>query len=164
MGTGSGIIAVSLAKSLPGSRIWALDVSKPALALATRNVDKHAVGQQVTLLESDLLSAVSGQTFDLVVSNPPYISEAEYAQLPPSVKNYEPKGALVSGPTGTEVIQRLLDQAVNRLRVGGWLVIEISPMIADAVTKLVDRNHWSEPIVSKDLAGLARIVSVSKIH
>ncbi len=163
MGTGSGIIAVSLAKSLAGARIWALDVSKPALALATRNVEKHGVTSQVTLLESDLLSAVSSQTFDLIVSNPPYISESEYAQLPASVKNFEPRGALVAGPTGTEVIQSLLQQAAPRLRQGGWLIIEFSPMIADAVVALVDRQLWSEPVIHKDLAGLARIVSVSKL-
>lgn len=163
VGTGSGIIAVSLAKSLAGARIWALDISKPALALAARNVEKHGLSSQVTLLESDLLSAVESQTFDLIVSNPPYISEAEYAALPTSVKNFEPQGALVAGPTGTEVILRLLQQASHRLRRGGWLIVEISPMIAEAVTKLVDRGLWSEPIVTKDLAGHARIVSVSKL-
>lgn len=164
VGTGSGIIAVSLAKSLAGARIWALDISKPALALATRNVEKHGVASQVTLLESDLLSAVSTQSFDLIVSNPPYISEAEYEALPTSVKNYEPKTALVSGPAGTEIVKRLLEQAAHRLKPNGWLIIEISPMIADAVTKLVDRQLWSEPIINKDLAGHARIVSVSKLN
>ena len=163
VGTGSGIIAVSLAKSLSGSRIWALDISKPALTLAARNIEKHGVTNQITLLESDLLSAVEKQTFDLIVSNPPYISESEYDQLPASVKNYEPKGALVSGPSGTEIVSRLLDQSAKRLRSGGWLIIEISPMIAEAVCKLVDRQLWSEPIISKDLAGHARIVTVSKL-
>ena len=163
VGTGSGIIAVALAKSLAGARIWALEISKPALALASRNVEKHGVAGQVTLLESDLLAAVPTQTFDLIVSNPPYISESEYAQLPASVKNYEPKGALVSGPTGTEIVQRLLEQSAPLLRSGGWLIMEISPMIVDAVIKLVDRQRWSEPTISKDLAGLARIVSVSKL-
>ena len=163
VGTGSGIIAVSLAKSLSGSRIWALDISKPALTLAARNVEKHGVTNQVTLLESDLLSAADKQTFDLIVSNPPYISQSEYDQLPASVKNYEPKGALVSGPAGTEIIVRLLEQSATRLRSGGWLIIEISPMIAAAVAQLVDRQLWSEPIISKDLAGHARIVSLSKL-
>lgn len=163
VGTGSGIIAISLAKSLAGARIWALDLSKPALSLATRNVEKNGVAGQVTLLESDLLAAVHTQNFDLIVSNPPYISEAEFEALPASVKNYEPKTALVSGPTGTETIQRLLEQASAPLRPRGWLIIEISPMIADAVTKLIDRKVWSEPVVSKDLAGHARIVSVSKL-
>ncbi len=105
-----------------------------------RNVEKHGVSSQVTLLESDLLSAVEKQTFDLIVSNPPYISDSEYEQLPASVKNYEPKAALVSGPTGTEIVKRLFDQSVHRLRSGGWLIVEISPMIAEAVTKLVDRH------------------------
>lgn len=163
VGTGSGIIAVSLAKSLSGALIWALDISKPALTLAARNIDKHGVTNQVTLLESDLLGAIEKQTFDLIVSNPPYISESEYDQLPTSVKNYEPKGALVSGPNGTEIVSRLLEQSAKRLRSGGWLIMEISPMIAEAVSKLVDRQQWSEPIISKDLAGLARIVSVSKL-
>ncbi|MCC6509860.1 MAG: peptide chain release factor N(5)-glutamine methyltransferase [Pirellulaceae bacterium] len=163
VGTGSGSVAISLAKSLSGAKIMALDLSQPALALAARNVQKHAVENQVTLLASDLLSAVDSMTFDIIASNPPYVTEAEYAELPASVKNYEPKSALVSGPTGTEIIERLMPQSAARLRRGGWLLMEISPMIADKVVALVDRRMWAEPIITKDLSGHARIVSVCRL-
>ncbi len=163
VGTGSGIIAISLAKSLPGAQITALDRSKPALEVARRNVEKHAVQQQVLLIESDLLSAVASERFDIVVSNPPYISEPEFAALPTTVRNFEPKGALVGGPTGTEIIERLIPQAYNCLRNGGHLLIEFSPMIADRVAQMFNRDQWSEPVIVKDLAGHARIVAVSRL-
>lgn len=162
VGTGSGIVAISLAKSLPGAEITAVDISPAALALAERNAAKHDVSHQVTLLESDLLAALGDSQFDLIVSNPPYISEDEYAKLEPSVRNYEPRGALVGGPAGTEIIERLLTQSAQHLKPGGWLLFELSPMIADKVVAMVDRSLWSEPAIIKDLAGLARVVAVSR--
>lgn len=162
VGTGSGCIAVALAKSLPASRIWALDSSPAALAVAARNVDKHGVAEQVQLLESDLLSATDPQQFDLIVSNPPYITEAEYAGLPVSVRDHEPRSALVGGPQGTEVISRLLEQAATRLKPGGSLLIEFSPTIVDGVAASIDRALWSEPTIIKDLAGHARIIAVDR--
>lgn len=163
VGTGSGIVAIALAKSLAGAQVVGLDISPAALALAARNVTRHGVGQQVTLRESDLLATVADQQFDLIVSNPPYITEAEYAQLPVGVRSYEPRTALVGGPEGTEIIERLLAQAAERLRAGGWLLIEISPMIAARTLALVDRSLWSEPVITKDLAGHARILAVSRL-
>ncbi|MGN6546739.1 MAG: N5-glutamine methyltransferase family protein [Aureliella sp.] len=162
VGTGSGIVAISLAKSLPGAQITAVDISPAALALAARNVAKHEVGGQVKLVESDLLAALGDSQFDLIVSNPPYISEAEYAELDPGVRKYEPRGALVAGPTGAETIERLLAQSAQHLKPGGWLLFELSPMIADKVVAMVDRSLWTEPTVIKDLAGLARVVAVSR--
>ena len=163
IGTGSGAVAVSLAKSLPGAHIIALDISPPALELAGRNVERHAVSAQITLVESDLLSAVAGKQFDMIVSNPPYVTEAEYAQLPTSVRNYEPRTALVGGANGTEIIARLIAQAAAQLKVGGWLLMEISPTIADGVLALLDRKLWSEPTITKDLSGHARIVSTCRL-
>lgn len=164
IGTGSGIVAISLAKSLSGASIVAVDISPAALAVAQRNVDQHAVQSQVTLLPSDLLSGIGEATvFDMIVSNPPYISEPEYDALPVSVRNYEPRGALVGGPSGTEIIASLMTQAAARLKSGGWLLMEISPTIADQVVAQVDRSLWSEPAVTKDLAGHARIIAMSRL-
>jgi release factor glutamine methyltransferase len=163
VGAGSGAVAIALAKSLPGSQVTALEISPAAIVLAMRNIDRHAVGAQVKLVESDLLAAVQEQEFDLIVSNPPYISEAEFAQLPISVRNFEPRNALVGGPNGTEVIQRLLPQAAKQLKKSGWLLLEISPMIADKVKALLDQTLWSEPTIVKDLAGQSRIVATSRL-
>ena len=163
VGTGSGIVAICLAKSLPGAHVVALDISPAALALAARNIQQHAVGEQVRLVKSDLLSAIPEDHFDLIVSNPPYITEAEYAELPISVRNFEPRGALVGGADGTEIIRRLLTQAGRQLRSGGWLLLEISPTIADRVIALIDRSQWSEPTITKDLSGHARVVSTSRL-
>ncbi len=102
------------------------------------------------------------ETFHLIVSNPPYVSDAEYEDLIPSVRDFEPKEALVSGPTGTETIARLLEQAVTRIRPGGRLLIELSPMIADACAKIAEDNgHWTDPEFIKDLAHHRRVMSVS---
>lgn len=163
VGTGSGIIAIALARSLPGVKVIALDISRSALALASRNVEKHGLSAQIQLIESDLLAAASTVQFDIIASNPPYVTEAEYAALPTSVRSFEPRGALVGGPSGTETIERLLEQAAQRLKPGGWLLFEISPMIADKVLALLDRSRWTEPTITKDLSGHARVVAVSRL-
>src|SRR5262249_48745571 len=113
IGTGSGILAVTLAKHLPTARVVATDMSKTALEVAPENAQQHGVAERIEFLECDLLTGVIGNaTFDFIVSNPPYVSAAEYEKLPRDVKNYEPCEALLAGPKGTEVIERLLPQAV----------------------------------------------------
>ena len=131
IGTGSGILAITLAKHLPDARITATDISTAALAVARENAAAHGVEDRIEFVEGDLFGGVpEGQTFDFVVSNPPYVSTTEMEQLPGEVHDHEPHGALLAGERGTEVIERLVPQAVERLRDGGHLLIEISPMIA----------------------------------
>lgn len=163
VGTGSGCVAIAIAKSLADAKITALEISPAAISLAQRNADLLGLASQVDIVSSDLLSAVANKHFDIIVSNPPYITESEFEQLPKSVRNYEPREALVGGPNGTEVIAKLLTQAASCCRRGGWLLIEISPMIADSVRAMVDRTFWSEPTLIKDLAGHARIVAMSRL-
>src|SRR6056297_2668080 len=153
VGTGSGAIAVALAKHLPGSQIVAIDVSAKALAVAARNVATHHVADQVRLVEGDLLEPlVDEPPFDLICSNPPYISEAEYAELPVTVAEYEPREALLAGPRGTETIARLIPQASQLLRPGGQLIVELSPMIAEASAERVRQEEGFEtPALIKDL-------------
>jgi release factor glutamine methyltransferase len=115
-------------------------------------------------LESDLFATVpEGQTFDFVVSNPPYVAEEEVAGLSRDVRDFEPRGALVAGPRGTETIAELVRQAADRLNPGGWLISEISPQIEGPVRELAARDGRYElgPTV-KDLAGLARVVQMQK--
>ena len=164
VGTGSGVIAVSAAKHLPGARVTALDVSPAALAVARANAAEHGVQEQVELIESDLFSAVPPERrFDFVVSNPPYVSEAEIASLPRDVREFEPRQALVAGPCGTEVIESLVPQAAERLNPGGHLLLEINPALHDAVQALLEADGRFEPGPTvKDLARLPRVVQAKR--
>ena len=164
VGTGSGIIAVSVAKYLPRARLTAIDRSAEALAVARENAAAHGVQDRIELVCSDLFAALpADRRFHLVVSNPPYVSQAEFAALAPDVRKYEPREALVAGPRGTEVIEALLPQAAQRLLPGGHLLLEISPMIHDAVRSLVsaDARFQLGPTVN-DLAGLPRVLQARR--
>lgn len=163
VGTGSGAIAVTVAKHLKTCHITAIDKSPTALAVARRNAEKHQLSEdQITFVESDLLSALPADaTFDLVLSNPPYVSQAEFEQLPITVRNFEPQLALVSGPDGSEVIARLLIEAQLRLKPRGYCIFEFSPMLNQRLDSFVGTG-WDTPLVTKDLAGLARIVTLRK--
>ena len=100
----------------------------------------------------------------MIVSNPPYVTEAEYGSLAKDVKDYEPRLALVGGPEGTEIIERLVQQAAERLEVGGWLIMEISPMIVDKVKAIVERESRLQfSGVTKDLAGFPRVVIAQRV-
>jgi len=145
-------------------RLTALDKSPAALSVAATNAAEHGVVDRIELLESDLLAAVpASRRFDIVVSNPPYVSRAEYEQLPPDVKNFEPREALLAGPLGTEVIARLVPQAAERLNPGGHLLVEISPMIHDAVVAILAAEERLEvgPTI-KDLARRPRVVQARR--
>lgn len=164
VGTGSGIIAISAAKHLPNCHVTAVDKSEEALEVARQNVEAHGVGKQVELVSSDLMSQVSaGQRFDFVVSNPPYVSQSEFEHLAREVRDHEPRQALVAGERGTEVIEALVAQAAVRLVPGGHLLIEISPMIHDAVLELIQREERlaAGPTI-KDLARLPRVVQATR--
>jgi release factor glutamine methyltransferase len=165
VGTGSGILAVTLAKHLPAARIVATDTSQVALQVAAENARQHGVAERIQWIDCDLLTGTGAEpTFDFIVSNPPYVSAAEYEKLPRDVKNFEPREALCAGPTGTEVIQRLVLQAAERLRPGGRLLIEISPMIHAAVQALLAAVPGLQPgPVVKDLARLPRVVQAKKL-
>lgn len=163
VGTGSGAIAVALAKNWPktlrGGRIVAVDLSPGALAVARENAQSAGVDGRIEFLVSDLLAALPGP-FDLIVSNPPYVSESEYEALPADVKNFEPKSALLAGPKGGEVIERLAAQARDKLNPGGRLLIEGSPMIATDVARLL--ADWKDVRILKDSAGLERFIIAEK--
>jgi release factor glutamine methyltransferase len=164
VGTGSGAIAISLAATLPETQVTAIDQSSEALKIAIWNAEKHKVDSRIDFVESDLLEEVKSPTkFDLICSNPPYVSETEYEDLLPSVRDYEPREALVSGPDGTEIIKRLLGESYDRLNSGGRLIIELSPMIADACEELVGQISELEDLrFIKDLAGHKRILSAAR--
>ena len=122
------------------------------------------MAERVQLIECDLLAGIeAGPAFDFIVSNPPYVSTAEYEKLPRDVKDFEPREALLAGPKGTEVIERLIVQAAERLRPGGHLLIEISPMIHAAVQGLLAAAPGLQPGPTvKDLARLPRVVQAKR--
>lgn len=160
IGTGSGIIAITVAKHSKQTQVTAVDKSPAALEVARANAERLGVVDRVEFLESDLLSAVpSEQRFDVIASNPPYVSTAEMSTLAAEAARHEPRSALESGPLGTEVIARIIPEAVQRLLPGGELWLEIGPMRLDAVLALIAAEPRFEllPVV-KDLAGLARVV------
>jgi release factor glutamine methyltransferase len=165
IGTGSGIIAVCAAKYLPQSQLTAVDISPAALAVAARNATDHGVVDRIDFVEGDLFSAVpEDRKFHFVASNPPYISTDELEALMPEVRDHEPRLALAAGAAGTDVIERLVPQAAERLRVGGTLLIEISPMIQQAVIDLIIADgRYKTPSVAKDLSGNARLVTARRI-
>lgn len=159
VGTGTGCIAVAVATRCPKAQVTAVDASRAALDVARRNVARHNLAERVTLLESDLLAAVNGQSFDVIVSNPPYLSEAELKETARDVRDHEPRQALVAGPKGTEAIERLLPQAAGALAANGLLVIELSPMIAKAVYAMASYSgDWTDTRLVKDLAQHARLL------
>lgn len=160
VGTGSGIVAICVARHVPAARVTAIDISPPAVAAARANAERLEVAERIEFIESDLFSSVpDAQQFDFVASNPPYVAEAEFAELPPDVRAYEPRIALVAGPSGMSVIERLVDQAAQRLRGGGSLLLEISPMLQQRVESLLHDDDRFEPQPTvKDLASLPRVV------
>jgi release factor glutamine methyltransferase len=164
VGTGSGAIAVALAKHLPRARLVATDVSPEALAVARANAARHGVAERIEFVACDLLDdpAAAGP-WDVIASNPPYVREDEFESLPPDVRLYEPRGALVAGPRGVEVVERLAAAAAERLAAGGWLVVEIGPTVAaEAAAALAGQPGLVAGPTIADLAGLPRIVQARR--
>lgn len=126
LGTGSGCIAVTLAKQLPAAHVVAVDISPEALAVARGNADKHGVADRVRFLEGDLFAPLDpADRFDIVASNPPYIPTDDIPNLPLGVRAYEPHRALDGGGDGFQILQRIADSARRFLAPGGWLIVEI---------------------------------------
>jgi release factor glutamine methyltransferase len=159
VGTGSGIIAIAIAKHAPQAQLTAIEVSLAALAVARDNASRLGVGERIRFVHSDLFEAVEAARFDLIASNPPYVSRQEMARLPRDVKAYEPELALAGGETGTSVIERLVPQAADRLVSGGSLLLEISPLLQQRVESLLEADgRWQLEKTVMDMAGLARVV------
>jgi release factor glutamine methyltransferase len=159
-GTGSGCIALALAKELPQAEIHATDISPTALEIARANAARHQFENRVLLHETDLLQGLDPGTFDFVVSNPPYVGESEEDHVQLEVRKFEPRNAVFAGSTGLEVIERLIPQARTALKPSGWLVMEISGTIADGVKRML--NGWQQVQITNDLQGIARVASVQK--
>jgi release factor glutamine methyltransferase len=165
VGTGSGCIAIALATELPAAEIHATDISKAALEIARTNAVR--LGQsRIQFHESDLFPKLEPRnfetgSFDFVVSNPPYVGKSEEDQVQLDVRKHEPRIAVFAGPTGLEIIERLVPQARKALKPGGWLAMEISGTIVERVRSLL--SGWSEVQIVNDLQGIPRVV-VARAH
>jgi release factor glutamine methyltransferase len=164
VGTGSGIIGICTAKYAPQAKITAIDISPPALEVARGNAADLGVAERIDFVEGDLLAAlVPNLRFNFIASNPPYVSDSEYENLDRDVKNFEPRLALIAGPQGTSVIERLIPQAADRLETGGSLLLEISPMLEDTVRRLIAADgRFALDATIKDLAGHARVIAARR--
>jgi len=160
VGTGSGCIALALAKEFPLAEIHATDLSSAALEIARANAARHQLDNRIHFRETDLLEGLDPGTFDFVISNPPYVGESEAEEVQLEVRKFEPRNAVFAGPTGTEVIERLIPQAHAALKPAGWLVIEISGTIADRVKGVL--GEWQQVHITDDLQGIPRVVSAQK--
>jgi release factor glutamine methyltransferase len=163
VGTGSGCIALALAKELPQAEveIHATDISSAALEIARVNAARLQLDGRVQFHETDLLQGLELSSFDFVVSNPPYVGESEEDQVQSDVRKFEPRSAVFAGATGLEVISRLIPQARRALKPGGWLVMEISGTIADGVRGLFGR--CDDVQITNDLQGIPRVVSARTV-
>jgi release factor glutamine methyltransferase len=160
VGTGSGCIPLALAKELPQAEIHATDISSAALEIARANAARHRLESRVQFHQTDLLQGFQPRSFDLVISNPPYVGESEEDQVQLEVRKHEPRNAVFAGPTGLEVIERLIPQAHAVLKPGGFLIMEMSGTIAEGVKHRL--AGWSDVRVVKDLQGIPRVAIAAK--
>jgi release factor glutamine methyltransferase len=171
IGTGSGCVAVTLAKELSAATVYATDISKAALEVARRNAAKLGVFDRIQFLESNLFEAFFGspatshkpRLFDLILSNPPYVSLRDAESLPIEVREHEPHAALFGGEEGYELYGALVPQAAEHLKPGGLLVLELGYNSLPAVEPLFDRDDWVNVGVTKDLAGIPRVIAAERL-
>ena len=159
VGTGSGCIAVALARKFPQAEIEGVDISSSAIEVALVNAARLEC-QHVGFRVNDLLEGFQPESFDFVVSNPPYVGESEPDKVQRQVREFEPKIAVFAGPHGLDVYRRLIPQALKVLKPGGWLVMEIGFSIEESVRALLE--GWSEVRVNTDLQGIPRVVLARK--
>ncbi len=165
IGTGSGAIAVTVAAEVPACRVLATDISRPALAVAAANASAHGVDGRVSLVQADLGSGIAGaSTFDLLLSNPPYIAEGEFADLVEEVREGDPRHALVAGPEGTEFYPALTSLAVRLLRPGGRIMVEVGEGQAARVAIIFSEAGLVEVGTIRDPGGVKRVVAGAVSH
>jgi release factor glutamine methyltransferase len=191
VGTGSGCIAIALAKELPGAKIHATDISRKALEVARRNAARHSLADSIHFIESNLLDNISvvgaqhaaplfgnaatdaedgsritehgSRSFDLIVSNPPYVGRREAATLPREVRDHEPEVALYGGEEGYELYAALIAQAAQHVKPGGILVLELGHTSLPAVQPLLDAQTWTNVGITNDLAGIPRVIAAERL-
>jgi release factor glutamine methyltransferase len=161
LGTGSGAIALALASERPGARVTATDISPQALQIARTNADKLHLSERIRFVEGDLLAAVPGEQFDLVVSNPPYVARRDAGTLPPELA-HEPEVALFGGEDGFEVSSRLVGEVMEALVPGGTFAVELAPDQTERIAEECRKAGLVEVETLRDLARRPRVVVAHK--
>jgi release factor glutamine methyltransferase len=161
MGTGSGVLAVCLAKELPEARLWATDAEVGILDVAYLNAKAHDVDQRIVFLRGDLWEPLDklDMAFDVIVSNPPYVAKEEYQNLDPEIRDYEPQKALDGGKGGMYYIEKIISGAPNYLAPGGWLLVEMDPRQTQEAIRIMGRLGYAECHGEKDHTHRFRIVA-----
>jgi len=154
IGTGSGCIAIALARRLPNASVTAVDISEKALAVARANAEKS--GTDIEFLNGSFLEPVKGRKFDLIVSNPPYITSSDLASLQPEVRDFEPTLALDGGQDGLDPYRSIIPDAPSCLRKGGWLIFEIGAGQENDIASMLEKSGFGDIIHAKDPAGITR--------
>lgn len=154
LGTGSGCVAVAIGRHRPHARVTAAEISRDALAVARANAAAHGVA--VEFVESAWFSALSGRSFDLIVANPPYVAEGD-PHLEQGDLRFEPRGALVAGPTGLDCIERIVEESVRHLSAGGRLLFEHGHDQAPCSRALLAAAGYADIVTRRDLAGIERV-------
>jgi len=165
IGTGCGTLAVSLAKEVRNAQVWATDNSKGALELARLNAQRHGVSDRIKFKEGDLWEPIVdlGITFDIIVSNPPYVASEAYKDLPPEVRDYEPRSALDGREGGMYYIKRILAKAQDYMKPNAWVIIEMAPDQTGKAIRLVEQiEDYGEKARIRDYSRLYRIVMAQR--
>lgn len=164
VGSGSGCIAIALARELGDARVIASDISPAALRVARRNAARHGLENQVAFVASDLLDAFAEENFaDFILANPPYVSDEEMPTLQREVRDWEPRLALTDSNDGLGLYRRLLKDASSRLKPGGHLICEMGYTQSENILDMVDRELWVEPRLLDDLQGIPRTIVLRKL-
>jgi len=158
LGTGSGCIAVTIAGENPGAKIFAADISPEALRTASDNASMLRTKDKITFVKGDLLSPFKKDTFDIIVSNPPYIPESQYETLEPGVRDYEPKLSLLAGSEGLSIIKDIIGDSPYILKDGGWCLLEIGAGQSERVVELFQRRGFRGITALRDLSNTERVI------
>ncbi|MBW1798235.1 MAG: peptide chain release factor N(5)-glutamine methyltransferase [Deltaproteobacteria bacterium] len=165
LGTGCGTLAVSLAKEVPNGQIWATDKSQDALELARLNAERHGVSDRIEFKEGDLWEPLMnlGIKFDIILSNPPYVASEEYNDLPPEVRDYEPRSALDGGDGGTYYIERIITEAPDFMKPKAWIILEMAPDQTEKALGLLEKTEgYADSARIRDYSRLYRIVMAQR--
>lgn len=162
VGIGSGCIAISILVNVKHVSAVGCDISEKALQIAKQNAEKHGVSDRLELRLSDVFSSFANERFDLIVSNPPYISEEEFPSLQEEVRKYEPKNALLGGKDGLDIIGKMVTQSPQFLNSEGALIMEIGFGQSEKVLSFFDEKSWSDVKVLRDFQGIPRVIFASR--
>lgn len=157
-GTGSGCIAVTIGCECEDARIFATDISFEALLIARANSKRHRVVEKISLVRTDFLSGFKEESFDIAISNPPYVAARDFSKLESSVRDFEPKQSLLGGEDGLDCIRKIVHQAGKVLKNGGWCIVEVGANQSESVSEIFDCVGFGDVSSLKDLSRIERVV------